>query len=426
VPPPPESFAPDFAAGAGGNGAPGGTNQEPDPWSPAVRASSCVIRSGLSIPVLVSLAWALVGCGGSRGGSGLPGYGGPAPDQNPGLPPYVSLSPDATGDGWATSTPIAEGLDPQVLTSVLDDIRRGLFPGVDAMIVVRNQRLVAEGYFNGYGRDSIHDLRSTGKSFTSALTGIAVDQGLVSIDDPIAQHIPGFEGHANMDDRKRAITLRHLLHMSSGLECNDWSTSSPGNEERMYGTRDWIGFVLDLRMIASPGTLSTYCTGGVVVLGHVLSLRSGMALDDYAQAWLFDPLDIEQSTWRRSPDGRATGGGGLRLRPRDAAKLGALFANEGLWNGTRVVPENWVMATRARVTALGPDDYGYLWWKRSFAHPRGSLESSFTSGNGGNFIFTFPQVELVVAFTGSNYNDPRSQLPFQIVPRVLAALADGN
>jgi CubicO group peptidase (beta-lactamase class C family) len=338
----------------------------------------------------------------------------------------VSVSPDATGDGWTTSTPTAEGLDPQMLTAVLDDIRRGAFPGVDAMIVVRHQRLVAEGYFNGYGRDSIHDLRSTGKSFTAALTGIAVDQGLVSIDDPIAQHIPGFESHANMNDQKRAITLRHLLHMSSGLECNDWNAASPGNEERMYGTRDWIGFVLDLRMIASPGTVSTYCTGGVVVLGHILSLRSGMALDDYAQAWLFDPLDIEQSTWRRSPDGRATGGGGLRLRPRDAAKLGALFANEGLWNGTRVVPENWVMATRARVTALGPDDYGYLWWKRSFAHPRGSLESSFTSGNGGNFIFTFPQVELVVAFTGSNYNDPRSQLPFQIVPRVLAALADGN
>jgi CubicO group peptidase (beta-lactamase class C family) len=391
------------------------------PWSAAVPATSFV-KFLRSLPALAAFIPALAGCGGGGGTSDLPRYGGPAPDSNPGLPPYVTLSPDATADGWRTSTPAAEGLDAEALTTVLDDLRRGNFPGVDSLLVARNQRLVAEGYFNGFGRDSIHDLRSTGKSFTSALTGIAVDQGLVSIDDPIAQYIPGFESHANMNDDKRAITLRHLLHMSSGLECNDWSPSSPGNEERMYGTRDWIRFVLDLRMIASPGRLSTYCTGGVVVLGHILSLRSGMALDDYAQAWLFDPLGIEQSTWRRSPDGRATGGGGLRLRPRDAAKLGALFANEGVWNGTRVVPESWVLATRARVTSLDTDGYGYLWWKRGFAHRGGSIESSFTSGNGGNFIFTFPQLELVVAFTGSNYNDPRSQLPFEIVPRVLAAV----
>jgi CubicO group peptidase (beta-lactamase class C family) len=381
----------------------------------------------LSYPVLVALMGVITaGCGGSGGGASLPGYRGPAPDANPGLPPLVSLAPEVTGDGWQTSTPTAEGLDPQTLTGVMDAIRSGVYPGVDSMIVVRNQRLVAEGYFNGFGRESLHDLRSTGKSFTAALTGIAVDQGLVSIDDPIAQHIPGFESHANMDERKRAITLRHLLHMSSGLDCNDWNSASPGNEERMYNTRDWIGFVLDLRMLTAPGMSSSYCTGGVVVLGHIVSLRSGMALDAYAQAWLFDPLGIEQSTWRRSPDGRATGGGGLRLRPRDAAKLGALFANEGVWNGTRVVPENWVMATRARVTGLGPDGYGYLWWKRSFAHRGALLDSSFTSGNGGNFIFTFPQVELVVAFTGSNYNSPGTELPFQIVPRVLSAIADGN
>lgn len=370
----------------------------------------CLACALAVIPCLLAVA----GCGS--------GDGGPERDPNPGLPAFVSLAPEVTGDGWQTSTPSAEGLDPQALIAVLENIRNGDYPGVDSLIVVRNQRIVAEGYFNGFGRESLHDLRSTGKSFTAAVAGIAIDHGLVSIDDTAAQHIPGFESHQNLDQRKLAITLRDLLHMRSGLECNDWDPASRGNEERMYQARDWIGFVLDLPMVAAPGTLSSYCTGGVVLLGHILAMRSGVGLDDLTQTLLFDPLDIRHSSWRRSPDGRATGGGGLRLRPRDAAKLGAVFAAEGEWNGVRVVPEAWVQATRERVTTLRGDGYGYLWWKRSFAHRGALLESAFTSGNGGNFIFTFPQAELVVAFTGSNYNDPGTDLPFFLVPRVLAAL----
>jgi CubicO group peptidase (beta-lactamase class C family) len=371
------------------------------------------------IGAVTALVCTVAGCGGGRGG--IQG-GPPRADENPGLQPVVSLGPESTGDGWRTATPADEGIDPQALGAALERVRSGQYPGVDAVLVARNQRLVAESYFNGFGRDSLHDLRSTGKSFTSALAGIAISQGLVSLEDPIAQHLPGFENHSNVDAGKRAITLRNLLHMNSGLACNDWDSASPGNEEKMYHAADWVNFILDLPMSSAPGVTPSYCTGGVIVLGHVLSLRSGQALDAYAQAWLFDPLNIQHSDWRRSPDGRATGGGGLRLRPRDAAKLGALFANEGVWNGARVVPESWVLASRERVEQLGPDGYGLLWWKRSVAHGSGPLEVVFTSGNGGNFIFTVPALELVVVFTGSNYNGPLTNQPFQILPLVLAAV----
>lgn len=381
-----------------------------------VHANPC-----LRLLAVIAATVLLQGCGG-----GDSGYGGSKPDENPGLPPSVSLAPADLGDGWTLSTPGAEGLDPDAIGAILESIRDGRYPGVDSMLVVKNQRLVAEGYFNGFGPDSLHDLRSTGKSVTAALVGIAIEDGQLDLDDPVSQHLPDFESYAHMDDRKRAITLRHLLHMSSGLDCNDWIDSSAGNEERMYGTRDWIRFVMDLRMLVAPGTGTSYCTGGVVVLGHIVSLRSGMALDDYAQANLFAPLGIQQSNWRRSPDGKATGGGGLRLRPRDAAKFGALFVNEGVWNGTRVVPESWVLATRERVTFLGRDGYGFLWWKRGFPIGATIVDSSFTSGNGGNYIFTFPDLELVVVFTGSNYNDPKGDQPFGIVPAVLAALRPGD
>jgi CubicO group peptidase (beta-lactamase class C family) len=350
------------------------------------------------------------------------GGGGFEPDDNPGKPASVSLSPENTGDGWSTSTPADEGLNTQQLSGIFDSIRNGVFPGVDSMLVIRNQRLVAEGYFNGFDRDTLHDLRSTGKSFTSALAGIAIDQGLIDLDERVSQLIPNYEGYANMDDRKRAITVHHLLNMSSSLDCNDWDPGSPGNEERMYDRSDWVKFILDLRMVQEPGAVTSYCTGGVVVLGAAIAQRAAMGLDRYADTWLFGPLGVSSVEWRRSPDGSATGGGGLKLRPRDAAKFGALFANEGVWNGRRIVPESWVQTTRSSPVALRNNGYGFLWWKTTFQLRGQPLEAVFTSGNGGNFIFYIPTQELVVVFTGSNYNKPTSDTPLNIMPLVISAL----
>lgn len=368
-------------------------------------------------PATLALALAastlLLSCGG--GGQDEPHSWAPQPDAIPGLPQVVSVAPVNTGDGWPVSSPTAEGIDSASLLSILEAIRDGRFRGVDSLVVVRHGKLVAEGYFNGYGPETLHDLRSTGKSFTSALAGIAIEQRLLALDDPIANWVPQFESHANMDARKRAITIQHLLDMRAGLECNDWSPASRGNEENMYNVRDWVGFILDLPMAYDPGTVASYCTGGVIVLGQIISWRSGMALDAYAAAYLFGPLGIQQTAWRKAPDGSATGGGGLKLRPRDAAKFGQLYLNGGVWNGARVVPADWVTKSRERVTPLGNDFYGTLWWKRTFAHGGGAVECFFTSGNGGNFIFVFPSLELVAMFTGSNYNSPLGDQPFQIV-----------
>lgn len=368
--------------------------------------------------IMVTAAALLTACGGGDGGNN-----GRPPDVNPGLPASISVAPENTGDGWIPSIPANEGMSAAELQGTLELIRDKVFTKVDSMVVVRHGKLIAEGYFNGFGRDSLHDLRSTGKSFTSALAGIAVGQGLFSVADPISQHVPQFDRHENMSDRKRSIQVYHLLNMNSGLECNDWLPGSRGNEERMYDTRDWVGFILDLPMAFDPGQAMQYCTGGVVVLGYIISQASGMALDAYADAYLFGPLAIRDAAWRRSPDGAATGGGGLHLRPRDAAKLGQLYLNGGTWNGARVVPADWVTLSEQRLNSLGSDRYGYLWWKRSFSRASGNVDSYFTSGNGGNYIFVMPSVDLVVVFTGSNYNSSLGDQPFTILAeRVLPAI----
>jgi CubicO group peptidase (beta-lactamase class C family) len=378
-----------------------------------------VLRAtSLSMAILL----ASCGSGGDGDGGGLARNGRP-PDINPGLPPMFTVSPENTGDGWSVSTPENEGIDANVLRITMDTISAGRFAGIDSMLVVRNGRLVSEGYFNGFGRESLHDLRSTGKSVTSALTGLAIQQGLIEGGDPISQHVPNFEAHDHVDARKRAITVFHLLNMNSGLDCDDADAASPGNEERMYDSRNWIDFILDLRMRNDPGTQAYYCTGGVVVLGGIISSRSGMALDDYAAAYLFAPLGIQNSAWRRSPDGRATGGGGLWLRPRDAAKFGELYLDGGTWNGARVLPTAWVEESQRRVTTLHGDGYGFLWWKRTFTHAGTSVECFYTSGNGGNFIFVVPALELVAVFTGSNYNSSAGRQPLQILAdRIIPAV----
>lgn len=370
----------------------------------------------------LALALLLTACGGGSVQEPIL-IGSANPDEDPGLPASSTIAPEDTGDGWHPSTPAAEAVDGNAVSGIFDSLRGGQYPKVDSMVVVRHGALVAEGYFNGYGRDALHDLRSTGKSFTSALAGIAVEQGLMSVNDPISQHIPDFENHKNMGALKRAITVRNLLDMTSGLDCDDWDPSSPGNEEKMYARHDWVKFILDLPAIREPGSRASYCTGGVIVLGSAISYRSGMALDDYAATWLFAPLDIRESAWRRSPDGQATGGGGLKLRPRDLAKLGQLYLDGGVWNGRRVVPAAWVAESRRSTTSLGNDGYGYLWWKRGFARDAATLECFFTSGNGGNFVFVFPALELVVAFTGSNYDSSAMDQPFQILAaRLLPAV----
>lgn len=343
-----------------------------------------------------------------------------APDKNPGLPPYVSVSPENTGDGWTTSTPEDEGMDEELLLAGLEDIRDdGRSPGIDSVIIVRNGHLVAEAYYNGYGPDTLHDVRSASKSITSALAGIAIEQGALSTEDTLAELVDNIDDYKNPDPRKAAIKIIDLLNMSSGLDCNDWRSDSPGNEEKMYRKRDWIAFILDLPMIAEPGEYSFYCSGGVILLGHIISLRTGMALDDFADTYLFGPLNIHNLEWRRSPDGQATGGGGMRLRPRDAAKFGQLYLNQGLWQDEVVISSAWVDESQQHYTSLQQNGYGLLWWKREFQVRNEIQDAFFASGNGGNFIFLFPEENLAVVFTGSNYNSPLGDQPYSFLSNAI-------
>ena len=322
--------------------------------------------------------------------------------------PYTYVMPEETGDGWPALAAESAGLDPAPLEAATNAVRSGTYAGVDSMLVVRKGALVHEAYFNDFTREKRHDLRSATKSITSVLVGIAIGQGyLAGVDQRVVPLLGGEGGMRNVDDRKRAITIEHLLTMTPGLACDDWDAGSPGNEEKMYRERDWVKFIFDLPMIASPGDRYGYCTGGVVSLGAALAAATGMRADAYAQQVLFGPLGIAAAEWELTPTSAVDTGGHIQLRPRDMAKVGLLFLRKGDWRGQPVVPAAWVeRSTSFRVRTTSGEEYGYLWWRRSARRAGATVETFYALGNGGQQIIVAPSLDIVAVFTGSNYNTP--------------------
>jgi CubicO group peptidase (beta-lactamase class C family) len=321
----------------------------------------------------------------------------------------AALTPVVSSADWSAATLDAERLDAARLGDLALRIRRGEFGRITSVLIARRGRLAFEEYFNGWSAERPHTMQSVTKSVVSLLTGIAAGSGRLSIGDPVTRFFPNYEPIANFDGLKAAMTLRDLLTMRTGL---DWSEDPYAGSplQRLNDCRcDWLRFVLDWRMREAPGTRWEYVSGGVIVLGGIVGVASGMRLDQFASAQLFDPLGAASASWVAGlPDGLPHGGGGLFLRPRDAAKLGQLVVDQGRWQGRQVVDSSWIQQSTQRVErglrvwAGHAFDYGYLWWLTT----DGVDDIITASGAGGQWIFAVPRRQLVVVATGDN-NDGR-------------------
>lgn len=325
---------------------------------------------------------------------------------------------------WPTADPT--GWDTDRLDALVRDIDGGEFKQITSVVVAHQGRIVFEHYANGADRETRHDVRSASKTVTAMLVGAAIDRGLI---DGVDARALSFFAHrpagANPDPRKEAITLEDLLTMSSILECNDDNMFSSGNEERMYVTEDWVGFVLDLPVKGyapwdvkpkdSPfGRSFAYCTAGSFLLGAVVEQVTGENLGQFAKDVLFDPLSIGEVTWPISPLGVYQGGGGLRIRSRDLLRLGELARLGGQWQGTELISREYLAtAMRAHVGARDNVTYGYQWWRFAFDETRDDHAHVAMSGNGGNYVFVHAPSGLVTVITatayGQRYMHPQSQ-----------------
>ncbi len=347
-----------------------------------------------------------------------------------------ALAANACGAPALTTAAAEVSIDVDALCATLASIATPQ-ANLHGVVVDHAGQVQLEAYFNGtdhpgaslfsraasFNADGLHDLRSVTKSVTAILFGIAVDQGAIpGVDVPVLDYFPEYadlQGTA-----KSRITLAHLLGMASGL---DWDESGSyirwGNSEtRMRFATDPLRYVLDRDVVAEPGTRFNYNGGGTALLGEVVSRAVKRPLDVFADAVLFKPLDIRSTEWRRDRPGRVTPFGGLRLRPRDMAKIGRLVLDHGQWEGRQIVSAAWVEEMLRDRLPAGNLRYGWQWW-----HGRVRAGTAWFSyvgafGNGGQRIFLVPSLDLVVVVTAGQYNEETSwQAPGHVLSAVVGA-----
>ena len=347
-----------------------------------------------------------------------------------GAPPGMTASVFAAGmvssGAQEHGITVNEDCDTVLLNEMIRRIRDGEYQNIHSVLVLNGDSLVLEEYFGAYDADTPHQLRSATKAIGSILVGIAIDRGIVTSEEaPVYEYFKeDYEPTYGWTDRARSVRIRDLLSMTSGYDCDDLATPAFACEHAMYETDDWVQYSLDLPIVHARGEHWAYNSSSLILAGEAIARSSGMPLEEFADAYLFGRLGIERFQWAVSPQGRAWIGGGARMVPVDMAKIGQLMLNGGVWEGRRLLSERWIeMSTRPQAEYHAGVDYGFIWQLGQFFLGGELIPAYWASGNGGQYIVVFPAHDLVVVFTGGNYDSPLAGQPFQLLDRyILPAL----
>jgi CubicO group peptidase (beta-lactamase class C family) len=366
------------------------------------------------------------------------------------------------GKAWPTATPAAAGIKAAVLDSIASEITAGRYGSVDRILVIRRGQLVYDrqfqwnydsiygdsarvknplnahdftgpyNYFNPwwhptYQRGDLHTLQSVTKTITSVVIGVALKRGdFPSIDTPVLRFFDTTKVK-QIDDRKRRLTVRHLLTMTGGFDWNeDLPYIDPANTAvAMEGSYDWVDYTINRPMAVEPGSRWRYSSGETQLLSHIFRTATGSDIEEYAAKHLFRPLGIERWFWKRTPAGLVDTEGGLYLAAPDLARIWYLWLKNGNWNGTQIVSPEWVResVTPAKRVAetQGAPSYGFKWWL--YMNPTDTTKWVWAgSGFGGQFPMAIPELDMVVVFNGWSILPGRGGMPRnRVLERILRA-----
>jgi CubicO group peptidase (beta-lactamase class C family) len=262
-----------------------------------------------------------------------------------------------------------------------------------SFMLLRHGNVIAEGWWSPYGRDIPHMIFSLSKSFTSTAVGLAVSEGLFTVDDSVLSFFPD-ETPTEVSDLLAAMQVRHLLSMSTGHAEDTWMPMV------LHEEQNWLKAFFEVPVRHEPGTHFLYNTGATHILAAIVEKKTGMKLVDYLQPRLFEPLGITNPRWEESPQGIALGGTGLNITTEDIAKFGQLYLQKGMWQGKQLLPEAWIAEATTAHIANGTDidsdwnqGYGYQFWRCRHNAYRGD-------GAFGQYCIVMPEQDVVLAITG--------------------------
>jgi len=312
------------------------------------------------------------------------------------------------GDDWEVSTPAEQGLDPMLVAELYYNAAE--LETIYSLLVIENGYLIAEDYFNEGSVDQKDRLQSVTKSYTSALVGIALEQGyLSSVDQKMLDFFPEVADQIT-DPRKEQITIRHLLQMRAGYP---WEETDPALWEGLLSGY-YLPLIEEFPLIADPGTEFNYSNLSSNWLGIIVARACGTNLKSYAEEHLFSAIDVEVGEWGTDAEGHNNGCGDLHFSARDAARFGLLYLNGGEYEGDQVVPADWVHDSLQRYSedinatggfpanwglSISDIGYGYQWWSAR----AGEHHFDFAWGHGGQLIVLVDEFDMVIVVTAYSF-----------------------
>jgi len=335
--------------------------------------------------------------------------------------------------GWNISTPEEQGMNSDSLFTLSKQLESGDLGYIDGMLIIRNGKIIFEEQYSNnydslfkttntepgkynyydpnwhpyYKETKLHTMQSVSKSFTAAAIGIAIKNGQIpSVNEKVMDYMDGYES-LTPDIRRDAMTIKDVLTMTTGILWDELSmpyTDTSSTCVKMEATNDWVKFVVDQPIAFDPGKKWEYSSGATMLLSHIIKEATGEDLAKYVEKNLFNTLGIKDYFWKHIPTGLTDAEGGLYLTPRDLAKFGYLYLNNGNWAGEQVLPKNWVkLNTEKYFNTLWPAfKYGYQWWLIPYGENQITM---LASGLGGQRMLVIPGLNIVAVFTGWNVYD---------------------
>jgi hypothetical protein len=359
--------------------------------------------------------------------------------------------------GWAKDQPANVGLDEKNLSAFDHDIAGGKYDLIDSFALYRCGKMVFErkyphDYGQIYGKEAktrgplnarltgpynyfdpawhpyyhgsdLHSMQSVSKTVSSVIMGIAITRGdfKANLDTPLL-HYFDVAKVKNVDDRKRRITLRHVLTMTTGLDWNEENVpyDDPRSDSSlMEATDDWVQYVIDRPMAQKPGKIFNYSSGVSELLAYIFQKETGQDIEKYGAKYLFSPLGMNYY-WKRTYLGVVDTEGGLFLNHSDLAKIGYLYLHDGMWDGKQIVSQDWVKQSLTPfIDAEGGFKYGFKWWLLPRTDRQGFIWMA--RGFGGQQLMVLPESNLIAVFTG--WEIVKDEAPaVELVKRILPAI----